>query len=148
MPPETTARKQRGRPFPPGTSGNVAGRPRGSRNRSSVIAEALSDPDVTAIVRAVVAKAKKGDVVAARVLLDRIWPASKSSAVTFPALSATDAHGIIESHALLLRCVADGELTPDEAKAVSGILVAQLRSIETADIDRRLCEVEARVLSE
>jgi hypothetical protein len=48
---------------------------------------------------------------------------------------------------LLLRFVADGELTPDEAKAVSGILVARLQSIETADIDRRLCELEAKILS-
>jgi hypothetical protein len=144
---ETTAGKQRGRPFPPGVSGNIAGRPRGTRNRASVIAEALSDSDVTAIVRALVAKAKKGDVVAARVLLDRIWPIPKSSAVTFPALSATDACGIVQSHNLLLRCVADGELTLDEAKAVSAILIGQLRSIETADIDRRLCEVESRVLS-
>ncbi len=29
---ETTAKKQRGRPFPPGVSGNPSGRPKGSRN--------------------------------------------------------------------------------------------------------------------
>ena len=32
-PAETTAEKQRGRPFPPGVSGNPAGRPKGSRHK-------------------------------------------------------------------------------------------------------------------
>lgn len=35
VPAETTASKQRGRPFQPGESGNPSGRPRGGRNRLS-----------------------------------------------------------------------------------------------------------------
>jgi len=37
MPAETTAPKQRGRPFQPGESGNPSGRPRGARNRLSEV---------------------------------------------------------------------------------------------------------------
>ncbi len=37
MPAETTAPKQRGRPFQPGESGNPSGRPRGGRNRLSEV---------------------------------------------------------------------------------------------------------------
>src|SRR5271168_1986359 len=77
----TTAGKQRGRPFQPGVSGNLTGRPRGSRNRASIMAEALSDSDATDIVRAVVARAKRGDMVAARLVLDRLWPAPKGPTV-------------------------------------------------------------------
>src|SRR5271154_6897934 len=142
----TTAGKQRGRPFQPGVSGNLTGRPRGSRNRASIMAEALSDSDATDIVRAVVARAKRGDMVAARLVLDRPWPAPKGCAVTFPALPATDVGGVVQAHAALLRSVAAAELSPDEAQAGSSILATQLRAIETADIDRRLTELETRVV--
>ena len=40
-PADNTAKKQRGRPFEPGQSGNPNGRPRGSRNRATLAAEAL-----------------------------------------------------------------------------------------------------------
>ena len=42
-PAEDTAKKQRGRPFEPGTSGNPNGRPKGSRNKTTVAIEALLD---------------------------------------------------------------------------------------------------------
>ena len=143
---QTTARKQRGRPFRPGVSGNVAGRPKGSRNRATIMAKALCDSDAVDIVRAITAKAKRGDMVAARLVLDRLWPAPKGCTVTFPALAATDASGVVQAQAALLRCVAAGELTPDEAQAVSSMLSTQLRAIETADIDRRLAELEMRII--
>jgi Family of unknown function (DUF5681) len=115
-----TAGKQRGRPFPPGASGNVTGRPRGSRNRASVVAAALSDSDATAIVLAVVGKAKSGNMVAAKIILDRIWPTPKGSVVTFLSLSATDARGIVEGHALLLQCVAAGETHTGRSTSLVG----------------------------
>jgi hypothetical protein len=65
-----TAAEQRGRPFERGVSGNPAGRPKGARNRTSLMAEALTDSDAVAITRAVAAEAKRGDMVAARLVLD------------------------------------------------------------------------------
>src|SRR4051794_181498 len=38
---EETAKKQRGQPFQPGQSGNPHGRPKGSRNKTTLLAEAL-----------------------------------------------------------------------------------------------------------
>ena len=61
---DRTARKQRGVPFPPGKSGNAAGRPRGARNRFTIMAQVLSHEDVAEIVSTVIAKAKRGDMVA------------------------------------------------------------------------------------
>jgi len=42
-PAENTAKKQRGRPFKAGRSGNPEGRPRGSRNNATMAVEALLD---------------------------------------------------------------------------------------------------------
>jgi hypothetical protein len=41
IPAEKTAKKQRGRPFLKGQSGNVTGRPPGSRNKATLIVEQL-----------------------------------------------------------------------------------------------------------
>jgi hypothetical protein len=113
---------------------------KGSRNRSSVFAEALSDGDAIAIVEAVMGKAKKGDMVAARLVLDRLWPAPKGRAVAFDLPAATDANGIMEAHAALLRGLAKGVLTPDEAESVSRMLSAHLRVVENVELEARMNE--------
>ena len=142
---DRTARQQRGVPFLPGTSGNPAGRPRGAKNRSTVMSQALSDADAAAIVDAVVAKAKRGDMVAARLVLDRLWPKGRTVALELP--PATDAKAVKQAHSTLLRSLAAASVTPEEAETISRVLTAQLRAIETADIDQRLAGLEARIVS-
>jgi len=69
---ENTAAKQRGRPFEPGQSGNPKGRPKGSRNQATMIAEALLDGEAEAITRRLVDKALEGDTAALRLCFDRL----------------------------------------------------------------------------
>src|SRR5262249_55444794 len=54
----------RGRPFPPGVSGNPAGRLPGPRNRATMAAEALLDGEAEALTRKAVELALEGDTVA------------------------------------------------------------------------------------
>src|SRR5215207_6317623 len=63
----------------PGQSGNPKGRPKGSRNRASLLLEHLIEGE--AVVRALLAAAKGGDVPAARALLDRLVPPRKERPV-------------------------------------------------------------------
>ena len=58
---DKAAKKQRGRPFPKGVSGNPHGCARGSRHKASLLAERLMEGDVEEVVRAVVTAAKNGD---------------------------------------------------------------------------------------
>src|SRR2546430_16878132 len=67
----TTAKRVRGRPFAKGQSGNPAGRPRGSMNRSTRAAQLLLDGEATALTRKAVAHALAGDPRALRLCLDR-----------------------------------------------------------------------------
>src|SRR5262245_56236506 len=84
---DNAAAKQRsrgpGRPFTKGRSGNPAGKPRGARHRVTMLAEKLMQDDTEAVVRAVVEAAKGGDMVAARLILDRIAPARKGCPISF-----------------------------------------------------------------
>ena len=65
----------------PGQSGNPAGRPKGSRNRASLLLEHLIEGEGEAIVRSLLAAAKGGDTSAARALLDRLVPPRKERPV-------------------------------------------------------------------
>ncbi len=59
--------------FQPGQSGNLNGRPRGS-SRLAEYREML-DPSVPDILKAIVERAKDGDLRAAQLILDRVYPA-------------------------------------------------------------------------
>jgi hypothetical protein len=139
---QRTARKQRGRPFERGVSGNPGGRPKGARNRASLMADALTDNDAVAITRAVVAKAKRGDMVAARLVLDRLWPPARGRTLKLDLPSVTNAAAVNKAHAKLLEAVSDGTLTPEEAQAVSGLLALHLKVIEATEFEQRLKAVE------
>ena len=67
----TTVKRVRGRPFAKGRSGNPAGRPRGSINRSTRAAQLLLDGEATALSRKAVELALASDPTALRLCLDR-----------------------------------------------------------------------------
>ena len=61
-------------PFEKGESGNPAGRPRGSRNRATLLMEGLLADDAEAIGRKAIEMAKQGDMAAIRLCMDRLAP--------------------------------------------------------------------------
>ena len=71
MSPDNTDEKQRGRPFEKGTSGNPSGRPRGSRNATTLALEVLLDGQAQALTQKAIDLALTGDIPALRLCLDR-----------------------------------------------------------------------------
>src|SRR5262245_48964804 len=104
-PAESTAGKQRGRPFRAGESGNPAGRPSGARNRATIMAEALLDGEAEALTSRIVGLAKEGELGALRFCLERLLPVRQSRLVTFelPEIE-TAADGADASSAVLAAC--------------------------------------------
>jgi hypothetical protein len=97
------------------------------------MAAAVSEKDAVAIARAVVAKAEKGDMIAARLVMDRLWPVGRGRAVNLDLPGVTDAAGVKTAHMNLLKSVADGSLTLEEAQTVSELLALQLKTIVEGD---------------
>ncbi len=139
--PETTAPKQH-HGFQPGQSGNPAGRPRGSRHRVTVLAEKLMSDDAEAIVKAVLDAAQKGDMSAARLVLDRIAPARKGSVVMLDLPAVTDAASAVAALAAITAAAAGGDISLDEAQGLAGLIETARRAIAARDGEQGYAEVQ------
>lgn len=64
--------------FAKGKSGNPAGRPKGSMNRTKILAEALLGDNAQKIVKKVIEQALDGDVACMKMCMDRIIPTQRS----------------------------------------------------------------------
>src|SRR6266699_6807167 len=78
----------RGRPFPKGVSGNLAGKRPGTRNRATIIAEEMLDCETRPLLRGAIEDAKGGDGVMARFCLSRIIGPAPRAAGAFRAAAA------------------------------------------------------------
>jgi uncharacterized protein DUF5681 len=139
---EKTARKQRGRPFRKGRSGNPRGRPLGARNRATIAMEALLDGEAEAITRKAIEKAKEGDTTALRLCLERILPPRKDRpiALLMPKLSTVaDAAALM---AAITSAVAIGDVTTSEAAELAKLIDTYVRAVEATDLDKRLRAIE------
>ena len=140
--PETTASNQ-GR-FRPGQSGNPAGRPKGARHATTAAIEALLEGEAETIARKAIDAAKAGDMVAIRLVLDRICPPRKLRPIHIELPPIHDAGGVAKAQQEILRAACAGDLLLDEAQALSGLLEARRQSLETQELEARLSELEVR----
>jgi hypothetical protein len=106
----------RGRPFSEGNSGR---RP-GSKNKTTVVAEALLQGEETELVRKAIEIAKGGDTQMLKFLLDRILPKERRIRIDLPRLDY--AHNAIDAFAEIVDAVTKGDLLPSEGAAL-GTLV-------------------------
>src|SRR6516165_770068 len=102
-------------PFQKGETGNPAGRPRGARNRTTVLLENVLADDAEAITRKAIELAKAGEIAALRMCLDRLVPAPKHEPVVFDLPPLHTAADSVAAAAKLVAAVADGDLTPSKA---------------------------------
>jgi hypothetical protein len=137
-----TTKKQNRQGFKPGKSGNPNGRPEGSRNKATLALDALFDEEGEAITRKAIEKALEGDTVALRLCLERICPPRKSRPITLVMPTIETAKDVTEAQGTVIGAMAAGDITPDDANVVSGVLEAKRRSLETVEFETRLTALE------
>lgn len=132
--------------FKPGKSGNPNGRKAGARSKALLALDAaIGKEDAEAIIKAMVDKAKDGDAVAARTILDRVWPVRRGARLSFELPDVNTANDLPAAIGAIGRQVAAGEISPDEGAAVVSLLDAHRKAIETSDIAARLTALEERI---
>ena len=125
------------------SAGN-SGRPKGSRNKTTLAIESLLQGQAEALTQTAVTKALEGDSVALRLCMERIAPAPRDQAVSFSLPKMHNALDASEAAESVLTAVSDGELTPIEATRVMSLIDSYRRTLELTEIERRLQTLEHR----
>jgi hypothetical protein len=142
--PVTEAPKQQKKGFKTGNPG----KPKGARNKATVMAEKLLSRDIKKIVSVVQAAAMEGDMVACRLVLERLIPAPKGRRLQFNMPTGLGLSGIAVAFDAIMAAVGQGAITTDEATALAAILEKQAKILEVSDTQRRLDAIENKVMAQ
>jgi hypothetical protein len=145
----TTSASQKGKKgFQPGKSGNPKGRPKGSRNKSTLLLEALLDEQSAEVTRKCVDLALAGDSSALRLIMERIIPPRKyrTIEIDLPVIKNVDDLQIAQD--VVMQAASSGELTLDEANQLFVLLEARRKAMETQNLATRLQKIEEHLEAE
>ena len=142
---EKTAKKQRGRPFKSGQSGNPSGRPKGSRNRVTQALEVLTHGQAEALGVKAVEMALNGDGSMLRALLSTLVPARRDRTVEFELPEIETAGDARKASSAVLAACAAGDISPSEASEIMALISAHVETIEVAELEHRIAELEKKL---
>jgi len=128
--------------FQKGQSGNPAGRPRGSLNRATVLAQELLSARVESIAGKLIELAERGDMRAIRVCMDRLVPMVKHQPIAVELPPIEKPADSVEAAASIAAAVAAGELTATEAAQLAKVVDVYVSALASKGFDERLSKLE------
>jgi hypothetical protein len=134
----------RGRPFEPGNK-QGRGRPKGSRNKTVSPARALLNEYALPLTRTCIGQAMQGDPSAMRLCMQHIYPPLQDRSIRMGLSGIRSAADLDKAAENVTHAVGRGKITPTEGGRVMSILAGRSRIIETAQLDRRLSNLEERL---
>ena len=130
------------RPFEAGNKFG-RGRPRGSRNKTTVMAQQLLNNHAEHVVRKVLMIGlRDGDTSALKLCIDRVVPVLREPLAKVGKLSTATAAEVSGSTQKVLQSFAAGKIPMGQAQAISDLLEKRRRAIETEGLDERLRKLE------
>jgi hypothetical protein len=127
-----------------GQSGNPRGKIPGTLSRSTQLLNAMAAEDGRSVLRALLRKAKAGDVAACQTVLARLWPPRKGQLIKFTMPPMETAADLPRALAAITSAVSEGILSTAEAAEIAQLLAVQVRAYELQDVMQRLEALEAR----
>jgi hypothetical protein len=135
--------KENPMPFQKGQSGNLAGRPRGSRNRKTIVLQNILDNEGEAILQHAVDMAKDGNTVALRLCMERLLPKRRHEPLECELPPISKAADAVTAMGDIAAAVGAGEVAPAEAAALAKVVTGFVQALLTHGFDERLTRVEA-----
>jgi hypothetical protein len=142
--PNAAAKKVRGKPFVKGMSGNPAGMKRGTRHRSTLLIEAMSADDRTAIVAKIITQARSGCRASQKLIVERLEPPRKGRAAPLALPPIKTAGDVVNALEVVTAAMAAGQLSAAEAVEIASVVELQRRAVETQELEIRLHGLEER----
>ncbi len=109
----------------------------------TVIELLLMEQGAEEITKAVIDAAKGGDLMAARLVIERLAPPLRERPINIDLPDTRTADGCVEAQGAILQAVGMGELLPGEGATLAGIVENRRRSIETLELEQRITALEA-----
>jgi hypothetical protein len=119
------------------------GRPKGSRNKASLLAEKILSKDIKKIAEVVTKAAKGGDLTAARLCIERLVPPAKGRLVSFPMPEIKTIDDIAGALQALWGAVSMGAISIDEMLTLTAVLEKHGTIIHASELERRVIALEA-----
>jgi hypothetical protein len=124
----------------------ATGRATGSKNKRPNIHAVLPPNAIAELYTKIYEAALTGDMMAARLLLDRLDPAPKGRPVELPGvpLPIDGLPAAQEAGRKVVEAMVAGELSPAEAAETIGVITQQITTVEARDWSRLLEQLQVR----
>ena len=140
--PKNTGRNTAGR-F---TKGNkFGGKKAGSRHKVTVAMESILDGEHERLTRKAIELALAGDTTALRLCLDRLAPPRRDRPIEVDIPPVNSAKDALNASRAIIASLLRGEITPNEAGQLMGLISKHVDIIEMCDLEMRLVLVELRM---
>jgi len=133
--------KKRGRPFEPGNKYG-RGRPRGSRNKKSLRAQALLDSQAGSLISKAMKMALQGDGPMLRTLHGYVLSRHRDQPLHMGPLPMGTTEQLSQTSDAILKGVAAGKVSSQQARDLFNLIETRRRLIETVELEARLQTVE------
>ena len=127
----------------PGSSGNPRGYLGTAKNRALAMLDGLFELHAQNLGDVLIEKALNGNMLAMKLILDRVSPVRKVRPINLDWPAINTLGDVDAAMTQLLAATIRGDVDADQARMLSDLLEAKKRTLEAADLERRITLLEA-----